>query len=665
MRKDRTVRWLSMAVMLAMLASLFVPVAAQAGIAGDMDQNGVTDTDDAIYLLQHVLMPEVFPLQAAGDMDQNGITDTDDAIYLLQHVLMPGLFPLPDLEDSPDVSTATPEEQAFANAEIRKAISLLLDRNYIVESITQMGELPANTFVGNGALDFDGSSFSGNAGAGNAEGYYSVDPEKFEHNLSEAVEILKKYYTYDATTGKFTNFPALHYTYNSSTGHTKIAEYIQAALSAVGIPMTLESQDWNTFLNNRKDGNYTFARSGWLSDYSDPICFLDQWTTDYYGNDAQFGKDAHATVAIYDLDLTDYGYADIKVEDGTWAETYDVLISTIKACTDSKTRYALMHIAEDMLMSTGCLMPLYYYSDLYMLNPRVQGFYSNPLGYKYFQNATVDGKNDSLSVCLGSEPYTLDPALNSSVDGSTMLNHLFSGLAKWSQDEEGNLVIVADSVKELVEGVVNEDGTVTYTYTLKDGLKWSDGKPLSAKDFAFAWKRAASSELWADYGYLFEVVKGYGTDNKDDLAVKAIDDKTLEVTLNEAVSYWNELLASPISFPVREDVVANENWANDAATYICNGAYTLSNWEHDSVITMTKNEHYHGAATMNTLNFYLSDDFNQMLDNYADGYWMFIDDVPTHKLPTLKADYPNELVITGQVGTYYVCWNINKSLLPE
>ena len=120
----------------------------------------------------------------------------------------------------------------------------------------------------------------------------------------------------------------------------------------------------------------------------------------------------------------------------------------------------------------------------------------------------VTANVNSLSVCLASEPDTLDPALNSAVDGATMAAHLFSGLAKWSQDENGNLVIVADAAEELVEGVMNEDGTVTYTYTLRDGLTWSDGEPVTAGDFEFAWKRAASVELAADYGYMFEVVDG-------------------------------------------------------------------------------------------------------------------------------------------------------------
>jgi len=272
-------------------------------------------------------------------------------------------------------------------------------------------------------------------------------------------------------------------------------------------------------------------------------------------------------------------------------------------------------------------------------------------------------KNTKLAVCLSSEPDTLDPALNSAVDGATMIAHLFSGLAKWAKDDSGKLVIVPDAAKELVEGVVNDDGTVTYTYTLRDGMKWSDGKDVTAKDFEFAWKRAASEALGADYGYMFEVVDGYGTDN---LNVKALDDKTLEVTLANSVAYWNELLAFPAYFPVREDVVADESWATKPETYVCNGAYTMTGWEHNSVITLEKNPNYQDAdkVTMGKLEFYLSDDANNMVANFKNGTWQLIDDVPTNEMATLKKDYPDEYVVSGQIGTYYVCWNVNEDILP-
>ncbi len=285
---------------------------------------------------------------------------------------------------------------------------------------------------------------------------------------------------------------------------------------------------------------------------------------------------------------------------------------------------------------------------------------------------------NTLNVCLASEPDTLDPALNSTVDGATMVSHLFAGLAKWAQAEDGTLEIVADCATELPEGVVNDDGTVTYTYTLKDGLTWSDGEPLTAQDFVFAWNRAASTDLAADYGYMFELVDGYAdmwaTDDDGNylnpdatLNVQAPDEKTIVVTLTTNVPYWNELLAFPTYFPVREDIVSDEAWATDPSTYVSNGPYTMTGWEHDSVITLTKNEHFYDAenVTMETINCYLSDDNNNMLTNFENGDWQLIDAVPTNEIERLQADYADEFFITGQIGTYYASWNINAHLLPE
>ena len=284
------------------------------------------------------------------------------------------------------------------------------------------------------------------------------------------------------------------------------------------------------------------------------------------------------------------------------------------------------------------------------------------------------GGTESLAVSIASEPDTIDPALNSAVDGGTMIIHLMAGLAKWEQNASGAFEIVPDVAESLPEGVVNEDGTVTYTYTLKDSL-WSDGQPVTAGDFVFAWNRAAGPALGADYGYMFEVVDGYASLATEEgepvegaaLNVTAVDDKTLEVTLTNEIPYWNELLAFPCYMPVREDVVANEAWATDPSTYIGNGPYVLSDWVHNSVITMTKNENYFDAAnvTMPEIQFFLSDDANNMLANFENGSWLLIDDVPTNEIASLKENYPDEFKIEGQLGTYYAAWNINKEILPE
>lgn len=284
------------------------------------------------------------------------------------------------------------------------------------------------------------------------------------------------------------------------------------------------------------------------------------------------------------------------------------------------------------------------------------------------EKKAVNAADASINVCLASEPDTIDPALNSAVDGATLLAHLFSGLAKWSQDDSGKLVIVPDAATELVEGVKGDDGKVTYTYTLRDGLKWSDGKDVTAADFAFAWQRAGNVGTGGDYYYMFSVVDGYSEEDANaKLNIKAIDDKTFEVVLSSDVPYWNELLAFPVYFPVREDVVADEKWATDPAKYVSNGMYTLDSWKHNSVITLKKNENHPDAdeVTMGTINFYLSDDSNNMLANFKNGDWLLIDDIPTNEIATIKEQYPDEFFNVGQIGTYYVCWNVNENILPE
>ena len=113
-------------------------------------------------------------------------------------------------------------------------------------------------------------------------------------------------------------------------------------------------------------------------------------------------------------------------------------------------------------------------------------------------------------------------------------------------------------------------------------------------------------------------------------------------------------------------MVANEGWCTDASTFVSNGAYKMTGWDHNSVITLTKNDNYWDAenVTMKEIKFYLSDDANNMLTNFKNGDWKLIDDVPTNEIAALKEAYPTEFVVAGQIGTYYVCWNINENLLP-
>ena len=120
------------------------------------------------------------------------------------------------------------------------------------------------------------------------------------------------------------------------------------------------------------------------------------------------------------------------------------------------------------------------------------------------ESESTDGFN--LNLCIASEPQSIDPALNTAMDGSVMCHHMFEGLAKWVNDGEGNAV-TAPGQAESWEKAENEDGTVTYTVKLRDGIKWSDGQAVTAGDFVYAWQRLANPETAADYCYMIDMVK--------------------------------------------------------------------------------------------------------------------------------------------------------------
>ncbi|NMR89260.1 peptide ABC transporter substrate-binding protein, partial [Vibrio parahaemolyticus] len=130
-------------------------------------------------------------------------------------------------------------------------------------------------------------------------------------------------------------------------------------------------------------------------------------------------------------------------------------------------------------------------------------------------------------------------------------------------------------------------------------IYWSNGDPVTAQDFEFAWKSALDPELAADYAFQLYYIKGAeaynsGEGTVDDVAVKALDDKTLEVTLETPTAYFLDLCAFYTYYPVNKSVVeANPDWAKDPSTYVCNGPFMLKTWQHNAKIILAKNENYY------------------------------------------------------------------------
>lgn len=336
---------------------------------------------------------------------------------------------------------------------------------------------------------------------------------------------------------------------------------------------------------------------------------------------------------------------------------YNELIKDIKTTTDFKERESMMHQAEDILMDTGAILPLYYYNDIYLQKSDVTNIYSNLYGFKFFQFA--ESPRTTLKLNVGSEPDKLDPALNSSVDGACLAVNSFSGL--YTYDADGNVI------PDLVESAeVSEDG-MTYTFKLLPDLKWSDGSELNANDFVYAWNRVVNPQTAADYAYMFDVI---ATNEDGTLKVTASEDaQSLTVELGSPCAYFFDLCAFPAYFPVKQSEVEGAAdwqtnpgaWAQEAG-FISNGAYTLTAWTHDQSMTYTKNPNYHRAdeVKIETLEYMLSADDTAIYAAYNAGNLDFADTVPTDEIKSLLEN--PEFYIVDNLGTYYVGFNVKSSL---
>ncbi len=360
-------------------------------------------------------------------------------------------------------------------------------------------------------------------------------------------------------------------------------------------------------------------------------------------------------------DTTTDASADSSSEEETldWSK-YDALIDQIRTDTDFADRVDLMHKAEDMLMSTWAVIPIYYYNDIYMMKPTVSGMYDTVYGIKYFQGAQKEG-DTNININLASEPQYVDPALNSYVDGACLVSNMFSGLYKYDENSQ----VVPEIAEDMPE--VSDDGTV-YTVKLKQ-TTWSDGTPVTAKDFIYSWNRVIDEKTAADYAYLFDIV---AKNDDGTLKVEAPDDYTLQVTLTNPCPYFNALMAFPVFYPVPQssveaadpDGTTPSKWCQEAG-FITNGAYTMTAWTHNESMTFTKNPAYFDAANVksDTLTFMLSEDSTATYAAYQSGALDMVDDVPTDEIPNVK-DSP-EFHKEDQLGTYYLAFNVNSDLFKD
>lgn len=296
--------------------------------------------------------------------------------------------------------------------------------------------------------------------------------------------------------------------------------------------------------------------------------------------------------------------------------------------------------------------------------------------------STAGGVNTAgFTVQYGSNPETLDPALNSAIDGANTIITIFEPLLLINENNE-----VIGGQAESWEA--SEDG-LTWTFTMRDGLKWSDGTDLNAKDFEYSFKRMVDPNTAAPYAETclgmidgFEEAAGFPDadgnptvdPNPEALNVKASDDgKTLTIVLSYPCSYFDKMAAFATMSPVQQATVeANgDSWCTSADTFVSNGPYMITDWTPSERIVLTKNPNYVGGwdsskIVSDTITLLLLEDSSASFAAYNSGEAQLIKDVPTDEIPSLtKAEDGGDFYVDTILGTYYVSLNLQRDAFKD
>ncbi|MDO5018494.1 MAG: peptide ABC transporter substrate-binding protein [Lagierella massiliensis] len=229
-----------------------------------------------------------------------------------------------------------------------------------------------------------------------------------------------------------------------------------------------------------------------------------------------------------------------------------------------------------------------------------------------------------FNTLINSEPTTLDAQKGSDVYGNTIINNITEPLLRMAENEDGSNEVIPAAAESYE---VSEDG-LTYTFKLREGMKWEDGEALTANDFEYGIKRAADPETGSESAFLLDPIKNFNDVNSgklpvEELGVKAIDESTLEVTLDAPASYFITLVPFRVMFPARQDVVEEhgERYGAEAESALSCGPFKLAEWTHNSRLTLEKNEEYWDAENvkLQTVNIPIMTDTNTVMNSFQVG----------------------------------------------
>ena len=271
------------------------------------------------------------------------------------------------------------------------------------------------------------------------------------------------------------------------------------------------------------------------------------------------------------------------------------------------------------------------------------------------------GSDRYLVWRLNKEPKLWDPTNNSESISDAIVKQLFEGLTVSTSD--GFKPGIAESWD------VSEDGK-TYTFHLRDDAKWSDGDPVTAKDFEYSWRRIcdpdyASEALQAITDYVVGGQEYFdGTGSYDDIKATAIDDYTFEVVLKNVTPYFPQLVANDVYLPIKKDVVeaAGEGWEKKPETCVSNGPFMLEEYQVGSHFLFKKNPNYYDADSVKLagIKAVIITDDNTAYQAYQAGEIDVMDNLPSEQIPQIVAEDPN-VIVSADTGAQFMNFNVDKA----
>lgn len=434
-------------------------------------------------------------------------------------------------------------------------------------------------------------------------------------------------------------FPRLALLYNTAEIHKQIAAGVQEMWrSRLGIEVELVNAEWKVFLDRVERADFEIARRAWIGEYLDPHAFLDLFRRDSGTNPTGWGVDE-----------------------------FERLMDDSNAEADPKRRMELLERAERLLLAEAPLAPVYHYVAHNYIKPFVKGVHPNSRDMHPLQDVWLEGEGAPADGVLifnaGEEPGTLDPALSHDIAGLKILMHLFEGLAGYDPRDASPVPAAAERWD------VSPDGK-TYTFHLREA-KWSNGDPVDAEDFVYAWRRVVAPSTASAYANRMYVVKNgreiaAGREPPEQLGVRARGPRTLVVELAHPAPYFPQLVCLNLFYPVHRGTVERHGRAwTRPENIVHNGPYRLASWKVNDRKIFEKNARYRAAGEVKLPKFiFLSvPDDNAAYRMFQAGqcHWMFRAPTQFREAFIRRKDY-----MKGPYnGAYFYVFNTRKKPLDD